>query len=414
MEDGRNDHLEEGTKAKAYYQTENASDSQQSSTGEESDAESQMSDVDDLTTMSLYQFSDDDHSVTARSIKLPIFDAIFDDTESAKIIMDSGATSLYLGKDMAQKLCAEVTKIKPRKVRVADKEIITTTGICTVEMKLGNLPPETVTAYVFPLHKVDLILGLPWLQKHNPHIDFRDMCYEFARNGRQYYVYPSTSENKSIKIASPEDFANYIDEDTELYLLRPDEQDDEKAPLLSGKSVTKGKAKKIARKISTWVTNMKSWIQRRCPKLLRNIGTPAKLQPLTINTGDHEPIRIKPRHHSPLDLAKIKKFLDENIQNGVITESQSPWSAPIVLATKPDGSTRVCIDYRALNRITTKDAHSLPRIDESFSYLAGANTLRHSISNLAIGGFRWTTFPKKRRHSPRAMVNFNGMSCLSV
>src|SRR5213079_1132501 len=57
---------------------------------------------------------------------------------------------------------------------------------------------------------------------------------------------------------------------------------------------------------------------------------------------------------------------------GVIEESQSPWSAPIVLAKKPDGSTRICVDYRALNRITEKDAHPLPRVDESFSQFAGA------------------------------------------
>src|SRR5580704_10230030 len=78
------------------------------------------------------------------------------------------------------------------------------------------------------------------------------------------------------------------------------------------------------------------------------------------------PIKISPRPYSPVDLAKIRSFIDENLKNKVISESDSPWSFPIVLAAKPDGDTRICVDYRALNQITRKDAHLLPQIDESF------------------------------------------------
>jgi len=64
--------------------------------------------------------------------------------------------------------------------------------------------------------------------------------------------------------------------------------------------------------------------------------------------------------------------VDENLKNGVISESDSPWSFPIVVATKLDGSPLICIDYRALNEITIKDAHPLPFIDESFLHFHGA------------------------------------------
>lgn len=101
------------------------------------------------------------------------------------------------------------------------------------------------------------------------------MCYEFTRNGRLYYVYPNASEDKSFRIATLEEFVNYVDDDTEIYLLCPG--DDDEKPLLPGKSITKGKAKKIARKMSNWVANIKNWIQWRCSRLVRNIGTSAKL-----------------------------------------------------------------------------------------------------------------------------------------
>lgn len=51
------------------------------------------------------------------------------------------------------------------------------------------------------------------------------------------------------------------------------------------------------------------------------------------------------------------------LAKGVIEESDSPWSSPIVLVKKKDNSIRFCIDFRKLNEITTKDIHSIPRIE---------------------------------------------------
>ena len=56
----------------------------------------------------------------------------------------------------------------------------------------------------------------------------------------------------------------------------------------------------------------------------------------------------------------------------VIKPSTSPWSSPIVLVSKKDGSTRFCVDYRKLNNITHKDSYPLPRIDDTIEALVGA------------------------------------------
>jgi hypothetical protein len=60
------------------------------------------------------------------------------------------------------------------------------------------------------------------------------------------------------------------------------------------------------------------------------------------------------------------------IAKGVIEPSNSPWSSPIVLVTKKDGSTRFCVDYRKLNEVTVKDAYPIPRVDDCLDALAGA------------------------------------------
>src|SRR5438046_782909 len=140
---------------------------------------------------------------------------------TAKTIIDSCATTLYIGEHMLENMGVKPMAIKPRRVRVANKEIVTTTGIVEFEMKLGNLPAETITAYTFPLGNIDLVLGLPWLQKHNPHVDFRNLSYEFTRNGRRYHLYPPRAPPK-LRMASAEEFHAFCDEKTDLFVITPE------------------------------------------------------------------------------------------------------------------------------------------------------------------------------------------------
>ena len=92
----------------------------------------------------------------------------------------------------------------------------------------------------------------------------------------------------------------------------------------------------------------------------------------TINTGDAAPIRQAVRRISPCKRKEIGTLLDEMLRNGVVELATSPWAAPIVLVQKKDGSTRLCVDYRKINNITCKDAHPLPRIDNTLDTLAGS------------------------------------------
>ena len=73
------------------------------------------------------------------------------------------------------------------------------------------------------------------------------------------------------------------------------------------------------------------------------------------------------------------------LKNKVIRPSTSPWSSPIIMVQKKDGSWQFCIDFRKLNSITHKDAYPLPRIDETLESLAGSTIW---ISCLVIG--KWS------------------------
>ncbi len=79
-----------------------------------------------------------------------------------------------------------------------------------------------------------------------------------------------------------------------------------------------------------------------------------------------------PYRMSHEELKKLKVQLEELLAKGYIKPSKSPYGAPILFVHKKDGTLRMCVDYRALNKATVKNRYPLPRIDDLFDHLSGA------------------------------------------
>jgi hypothetical protein len=65
--------------------------------------------------------------------------------------------------------------------------------------------------------------------------------------------------------------------------------------------------------------------------------------------------------------------LEELLKKGYIRPSVSPWGAPVLFVKKKDGTLRLCIDFRQLNKVTVKNKYPLPRIDDLFDQLKDEN-----------------------------------------
>ncbi len=82
----------------------------------------------------------------------------------------------------------------------------------------------------------------------------------------------------------------------------------------------------------------------------------------------------------------VRDELEGLLESGIVVPSTSPWASPIVSVTKPDGSVRVCVDYRKLNEVTMSDPYYMPTLDDILERAGSCNVL--SKLDLAKGYFQ--------------------------
>ena len=84
------------------------------------------------------------------------------------------------------------------------------------------------------------------------------------------------------------------------------------------------------------------------------------------------PVSISPYRMTPVELVELKKQLEDLLEKSFIRPSVSPWGALVLLVNKKDGFSRLCVNYRQLNKLTIKNKYPLPRIDDLMDQLHGA------------------------------------------
>lgn len=130
-----------------------------------------------------------------------------------------------------------------------------------------------------------------------------------------------------------------------------------------------------------------------------------------ITLHDGMPFKHRARPIHPNDIDAVRRHLSELLEAGVIRESTSPFSSPIVVVRKKNGDVRLCIDYRKLNLQTIKDAYALPNLEESFMALTGSKWF--SVLDLKSGYYQIEMHeadkPKTAFVTPLGFWEFNRM-----
>ena len=100
---------------------------------------------------------------------------------------------------------------------------------------------------------------------------------------------------------------------------------------------------------------------------------------LVIDTGDARPIALPPYRVPEKMKEGVKEEVRKMVESGTIIPTNSPWSAPIVPVPKPDGSIRICIDFRRLNSVTKSDPYYMITLDEILERV-GRSTVISSLT----------------------------------
>ncbi|KAL4016633.1 hypothetical protein IC575_024285 [Cucumis melo] len=139
----------------------------------------------------------------------------------------------------------------------------------------------------------------------------------------------------------------------------------------------------------------------------REIDFTIELEPNTT------PISRAPYRMAPVELKELNVQLQKLLNKGFIRPSVSHWGSPVLFVKKKDGSMRLCIDYRELNKVTVKNRYPLPRIDDLFDQLQGATVfskidLRSSYHQLRIkdSDISKTTFISRYGHYEFILMSF--------
>ncbi|GJW45047.1 putative reverse transcriptase domain-containing protein [Tanacetum coccineum] len=257
----------------------------------------------------------------------------------ARVLFDSGADKSFVSISLASMLnIPPITIDTFYNIEMADGNLVSTNTViqgCT--LTLLNQPFK-IDLMPIKLGSFDVVIGMDWLSKYHARIIYDEKVIHIPINGETLIirVMEKKSDEKRLEdIPVVREFLEVFPED--LPGLPPVRQVEFQIDLIQGTT----------------------------------------------------PVAWAPYRLALSEMQELSNQLQELSDRGFIQPSTSPWGAPVLFVKKKDGSFRMCIDYRELNKLTVKNRYPLPRIDDLFDQLQGSSVyskidLRSSYHQLRV------------------------------
>ncbi|MCO5610521.1 hypothetical protein L7F22_064760 [Adiantum nelumboides] len=209
---------------------------------------------------------------------------------------------------------------------------------------------------VLKMGKFQGILGMDWLSKNKADIHCSQGTISFySLNEEKVYIHGRRG-NTPLRVVMAKQLIKGLRKGLSLYVLKLNKPEKE------------SKEKETEDKEPEWLSEFSDVFPEELTDLPPTRGL---VHDITLVPGA-QPIAKSPYKMSLSEALELKNQLTQLLEQGFIRPSVSPWGAPIPFQKKKDGTFRLCIDYRGLNQCTVKNKYSLPRIDELFDRLSGA------------------------------------------
>ncbi|KAJ9566000.1 hypothetical protein OSB04_001966 [Centaurea solstitialis] len=271
----------------------------------------------------------------------------------AVVLFDTSAERSFVHDTLAKKFTMPTTPLSDALVvEVAGGFLVTVRDCfegCTIEL---DGEPFSVTLIPMNVGSFDVVLGIDWLRAHDANIG----C------GKKMVTIP-TPRGGLITVYGDKKKGTY----TTISMVK------------ARKCLAKGCTSYLAYVIDTKLEKKEIAdvdVVRDFPDVFPEDlpGLPPERQVefhIDLTPGA-APIARAPYRLAPTEMKEMMTQLQELSEKGFIRPSSSPWGAPVLFVKKKDGSMRMCIDYRELNKVTVKNKYPLPRIDDLFDQLQGA------------------------------------------
>ena len=303
---------------------------------------------------------------------------LIDYNTTACTLVDTGCLSYgVISKEFAQKHHLTTLEISPTPIRGVTGQIEYITHIVRTRMDMGTHSEENAFFYVLPDNLgYDLILGLPWLNRHDGQLEAKRGRLYLRTTGSRIYRHDKGPQTdlQVLRISASVMGA---------YIKRARRTKQTKRPIQIF-SATMGDIQKALTPKSyidprtKLPPQYKEFLQLFCPKEAsqlppyRGEGIDHKIE-LVQNEGKDPEVPWGPLYSmSQEELMVLRKTLADLLDKNFIRVSHSSAAAPVLFVRKPGGGLRFCVDYRALNALTKKDRYPLPLINETLNQIGRA------------------------------------------
>ncbi|PNX97560.1 retrotransposon-related protein, partial [Trifolium pratense] len=272
------------------------------------------------------------------------------------VLIDSGATHNFISPKVVEALGLSLVPSNPLGVKLGDGHRVMTMGKCVgISVALGDME-TTFDAYILEIGGVDLILGVVWLETLGKvTMDWKEMSMLFTYKGNLVKLVGQPLEDKMVTFQSLMCTFRVIEEESWPTLMATN------GVSAQGLNEVQDEAMQVLlHKFSSVFCDINGLPPARNTShsivLLHGTG-PVSVRPYRY-----------PHHHKD----EIERQIQSLLQQGVIRNSTSAFSSPVILVKKKDKSWRMCVDYRALNKVTVQDKYPIPVVDELLDELQGS------------------------------------------